>query len=309
MLFHEIYGCYYSAVAEILRLAVRGELCEEQMKAAADRYAYAESFLTIVPALKGGQWQLLRGDLTTPLSHEPTLPLTELQRRWLKAIMLDPRIRLFGEELFRDDTSLDGVQPLFTQEDIVVFDKYADGDPFTDERYISVFRTLMGAIREKRQLRISYKSNKGTHREFLCVPQQLEYSEKDDKFRLYVGGCRNVSVMNVANIESVQRLERQCAWQPSHDIQPQEDSWFVMRLSDERNALERAMLHFAHYRRETERIDEKQYLVKVFYCSQDENEMVIRVLSFGEMVRVTQPPHFVELMRAKLKAQYQLGLK
>ena len=49
--------------------------------------------------------------------------------------------------------------------------------------------------------------------------------------------------------------------------------------------------------------------MKVFYCSQDENEMVIRVLSFGEMVRVTQPPHFVELMRAKLKAQYQLGLK
>ena len=32
MLFHEIYGCYYNAVAEILRQAVDGELTEKSMQ-------------------------------------------------------------------------------------------------------------------------------------------------------------------------------------------------------------------------------------------------------------------------------------
>ena len=29
MIFHEIYGCYYQAVAEILRVAVRGDLTQK----------------------------------------------------------------------------------------------------------------------------------------------------------------------------------------------------------------------------------------------------------------------------------------
>ena len=32
MLFHEIYGCYYNAVAEILRQAVNGNLTEMEFQ-------------------------------------------------------------------------------------------------------------------------------------------------------------------------------------------------------------------------------------------------------------------------------------
>ena len=85
-----------------------------------------------MPSLKSGKWQLLHRDLSTVLRHAPTMPLTTLQKRWLKAISEDPRIRLFHIRL----PDLDGVEPLFTQKDYRIYDKYADGDPFESDAYI-----------------------------------------------------------------------------------------------------------------------------------------------------------------------------
>lgn len=70
MLFHEVYGAYFSAVSEILRRAVYGELTPELMKQICDEKAFSESFLKIIPALNSGEWQLLSG-LSTPLKKSP----------------------------------------------------------------------------------------------------------------------------------------------------------------------------------------------------------------------------------------------
>ena len=47
MLFHEIYGCYYNAVAKILHQAVNGELTEKGMQKIVTEKAFSESFLHI----------------------------------------------------------------------------------------------------------------------------------------------------------------------------------------------------------------------------------------------------------------------
>jgi len=78
MLFHEIYSCYYNAVAKILSSAVSGTLTEVQMKEIITQNTFSESFLTILPALEQERWQLLDHSLHTPLKHAPTLPLTTL---------------------------------------------------------------------------------------------------------------------------------------------------------------------------------------------------------------------------------------
>ena len=39
----------------------------------------------------------------------------------------------------------------------------------------------------------------------------------------------------------------------------------------------------------------------------DETEMVIRVLSFGPMIRVTAPEHFVGLLRQRIERQMQFA--
>lgn len=203
MLFHEIYGCYYNTVAKILALGVKEELTEERMKKVIDDNAFGESFLTIIPALNRAQWQLITEDFKTPIKNTPTLPLSILEKRWLKAITLDPRIKLFNITI----PELQGVKPLFTPEDYVVFDKYNDGDDFQDEGYIRIFQTILRGIKENRKVKISYMSGKGKEMVFLCIPCNLEYSAKDDKFRLKTTGCRYVDVINLSNIKKCSLLE------------------------------------------------------------------------------------------------------
>jgi predicted DNA-binding transcriptional regulator YafY len=77
----------------------------------------------------------------------------------------------------------------------------------------------------------------------------------------------------------------------------------VFELTDTRNALERVLLHFAHFEKTVEKIDENKYLVKIKYDKDDETEMVIRILSFGPMIRVTAPSSFIKLIKQRLLAQ------
>ena len=43
--------------------------------------------------------------------------------------------------------------------------------------------------------------------------------------------------------------------------------------------------------------------ITVYYDKDDETEMVIRVLSFGPMIKVTAPVHFIELIKKRLMEQ------
>ena len=77
----------------------------------------------------------------------------------------------------------------------------------------------------------------------------------------------------------------------------------TFELTDRRNALERVLLHFSHLKKETERLDEQRYRVTLYYDRRDETEMVIRVLSFGPVIRVTEPRHFIDLLRRRIQRQ------
>lgn len=303
MIFSELYSAYYNTVAAILSGILDGERSgKELQKIVADR-AFGESALTILPALKSGKWQLVHPDMTTTLAHRPTLPLTTLQKQWLKAISLDPRVKLFGVA-FPD---LDDTEPLFTPADYCVYDKYSDGDPFEDEEYQRRFRVILEAIRKNTQIKITMVNRRGNPMSVRCRPLRLEYSEKDDKFRLITAGWRAGSTINLAKIRSCapDTEGREAIGEEKAVIY---DTVTVM-ICDERNAMERFMLHFAHFEKKAERLNKKQYLVKIRYAHDDEPEMVIRILSFGPMVEILEPEPFRRLMVEKLKKQFNCRLR
>ena len=303
MIFSELYCAYYNAVAAIISLAIKGKCTEKDMQRLTHEYAFEESALSIIPSLKSGKWQLLRKDMSTPLKHEPTMPLTLLQKRWLKAISLDPRMKLFDIRL----PELDGIDPLFTPEDYRIYDQYSDGDPYEDEEYIRQFRVVMQAIREKSQIRFQMQTRKGNTISVRCRPLRLEYSEKDDKFRIITVGDRFVSTVNLARIRAcVPASEKKNA--DENELQTPYGT-LTVKIFDERNALERFMLHFAHFEKQAEKLDEKHYLVKIRYDCHDESEMAIRILSFGPMAEVTEPESFRNFIVEKLKKQKNCGLK
>jgi len=82
----------------------------------------------------------------------------------------------------------------------------------------------------------------------------------------------------------------------------------VLEVTDRRNALERVLMHFAHFKKEAERIDAMRYRVSIDYDLADETEMVIRILSFGPMVKVVSPDHFVDLIKERLRSQMRCAL-
>ena len=110
MIFHEIYSAYYNTVAKIISSILDGKSDERELSEIVSKYAFGESVITLLPSLKSEKWQIVRSDFTTPIKHKPTMPLTLIQKQWLKAISLDSRIKLFGAEL----NFLDGIEPLFT---------------------------------------------------------------------------------------------------------------------------------------------------------------------------------------------------
>lgn len=301
MLFSEIYGCYFRAVSAILSEALSGTLTDQRLTDLVRQKAFAESVLSIPTALKHGDWPLLDTQNQTPLHFSPTMPLTTLQKRWMKTLLQDPRIALFSPKL----DGLSDVMPLYAPETFVFFDQYADGDPYTDPQYIAHFHTILLAINTHHRLRICFHGHTGRFRCVECTPYRLEYSAKDDKFRLLTTGDHQIHVINLARTTACTLLD---SYDPAQlpTLQPQLRT-LVLLLHDTRNALARVLLHFSHFEKETVRLADTLYQITLRYDSADETELIIRVLSFGPMLEVTSPPDFRALLRARLLKQMQYG--
>ena len=303
MIFSELYSAYYNAIASIIAEVIEGEHSEKELQKVVSERAFGESVLTIMPSFKSEKWQLVHPDMTTALEHKPTMPLTTLQKQWLKAIALDPRIKLFGVEI----PGLEDVEPLFTQDDYHVYDKYSDGDPFEDEEYIRQFRVILEAMRKGTQIKFEMTNRFGKPMFIRCHPVRLEYSEKDDKFRLVTAGWRSVSTVNLAKIRACVHYTGEKPL--DNEMREKLYDIITLKVTDERNALERVMLHFAHFEKQAEKLDKNTYLLKIKYAHDDEPEMVIRILSFGPLVEVIGSENFKKLVIEKLKKQKNCGLK
>lgn len=312
MLFSEIYGCYYQVVAAVL------DACQSPQKAdelydIVNASAFRESALFILPKLLSGQWDLLT---ETPQGYQakikPTpLPLTLLERRFLKTLLADERIGLFLTDTEKETLNqfLGDCSPLYRHDDFLISDQSRDGDPYHSEDYRQHFRQCLAAIEQKRLLCVSL----GNNRKYI-LPQRLEYSAKDDKFRLHGLAYRKhkpkaMAIINIARITAITPLETITAsidwnyWQSLERAQTP----ITIEIFNERNALERCMLHFAKYEKRTEYDEQtKSYRCDIYYAAKDETELLIQLLSFGPVIRVLGPEAILTQIRARLRKQQQL---
>lgn len=240
--------------------------------------------MNIPTALKSGEWKLITPEYKTPIKHKPIMPLTTLEKRWLKALLDDPRIKLFDVSA----KGLKDVEPLYNSDTFVYFDKYIDGDDFENPEYIKNFKTILNAVKEKRKLVIHFKSNKGKGYSVCVIPHKLEYSQKDDKFRLIGVTSRDTLIINLARITKCSMSDKYSKCEDREEKRRLDT--LVLELTDERNSLERVMHHFSYLKKETERLDDKHYRITLEYDRDGETEILIRILLFGPMVKVISPP-------------------
>ena len=84
----------------------------------------------------------------------------------------------------------------------------------------------------------------------------------------------------------------------------------TVRVTTERNAVERFLMEFASYEKHTERdVETGTLTVQLYYDKQDETELLIQLLSFGPVLEILGPPDFRAQAADRVLRQYEmLGL-
>lgn len=318
-IFSEIYNCYYSVVSSILQ---QSPLTKKQIDEYIMNQAFLESSIILTPKLcNENQWGLLHKDsnnmYVSKLDNKPYSPITLLEKSWIKSLLLDERFRLFLSDstILLLEHQLKDITPLFEKSNFYYFDQFSNGDDFSNSNYKKNFSIILQAIQEKRLLNIHYKTSKNNNVVGIFQPLRLEYSIKNDKFRLFSAKISssndyNYYVLNLSRIVSIQNSND--IWNPNitvekffeHNIS---DEPIVVKILEERNAIERFMMEFACYKKYTEYDSLKGIVTaKIWYDKYNETELLIRLLSFGPVLEILSPKHIRKEAKERISAQYRL---
>ena len=123
----------------------------------------------------------------------------------------------------------------------------------------------------------------------------------------------SLSWLTILNLSRIMRIQDTGL---SLEIRPDIDAYLehslcqepvLLEISNERNALERTMLHFACYQKRTEKLgDSGKYLCRIYYSRDVETELLIQILSFGPVIKVLGPDNFLKQVRERVEMQQRL---
>ncbi|MGN1137068.1 MAG: WYL domain-containing protein [Oscillospiraceae bacterium] len=312
-LFSEINCTYYNITEKILK---QKAVTKEDIQRIISKNGFSETVLFLEPELIGknniGLLTEQDGIYTSILKNEPHIPLNAVQNKWLCAVLNDKKSSLFlDKEQKAKLYELLGAEPLFSGRFIRFFDRFTDGDDFENENYIDHFRNILRSMHENRLIRISFQTRKNNRITHYYLPERIEYSSKNDKFRVHVIRYNKSKpiergIINIAQINSVE-LTDIIAEKGLYEASSNKE--VVLKVSNERNAINRFMMEFAELERVSEFDDEsKECTVTMKYDAMDETEILIRILSFGPVVEVLQPDDFREQIAHRIGLQRQLCL-
>ena len=113
--------------------------------------------------------------------------------------------------------------------------------------------------------------------------------------------------MNIARIKDCKISENQNSEKITEvDLPSNTRASVTLEIYDDRKAMERVMLGFAHFEKSAVQINDYVYQLTLHYDSFDETELVVRVLSFGPMVKVLEPENFRNLIKERISKQMEL---
>ena len=173
---------------------------------------------------------------------------------------------------------------------------------------MSLRRTILSAIQNRQYLDILYESRLSHRVHHHYLPCRLEYSIKNDRFRLLAVEERTskalrVETLNLNRIKEITPIDKTVKRLPDINNALRRSYYrdpVRIIIQNRRNALERAMLQFANYEKSTRRIDDDTYECLIYYTKKTETELLIEVLSFGPMIKVVGNDGFLELMKERL---------
>lgn len=310
-LFSEIYSTYYSITEKILkkRTVTKAEIAD-----IIRQNGFSESVLFLEPKLTGedGYGLLKKEDSVykSILKKEPHIPLTALEKAWLCAVLSDPRSGLFLDTEQKSQLAeLLGAKKLYQRNFLTCFDQYSDGDDFHDQQYIQHFRDILSAIHGKKLIKISFQTRKDNRITHYFLPTKIEYSAKNNKFRVYVNRYQKRRIVDsgIINLSQVTLTKLTDITPDSFLAVTNKKKQAKIKILNERNAVNRFMLEFAELEKESVfDEDSGECMVSIKYDEQNENEIIIRLLSFGPVVEVLSPCDFRRKIKERVDRQLAL---
>lgn len=319
-LFDKIYNCYFQVVSCILDEASIQPATKAGIQSVFDEMGFLESGFTMIPKLTDGTWNFLDqtgNDLfVAKLDTLEDVPLTNLQRSWMKALLEDVRFQLFftADEFSRLQAALKGIPPLYHPVAFYHTEQFADGDDFLDPDYKMHFQRLTEAIKLGHILHLQYHSPRERIVELDFFPCNIHYSAPDNKLRLlgaqYIEGkAKRLVTLNLSRILTI----CEASYRPEHVFSitkalqqklPPEPVTFEILAG--RNALERSMLQFSCYAKHTVYDKKKKkYICSIFYEPEQEAVLLEDLLSYGSMIKVLGPESFLKAMKKRLRKKYK----
>lgn len=310
-LFSEINCAYFSITERILR---RKTVTISDIRDIISKNGFSETMLFLEPKLIGknniGLLTEQDGIYTSILKNELHIPLTEVQKRWLCAVLNDKKSSLFlDQEQKAKLYELLGAEPLFDGGFIRFFDRFSDGDDFEDESYIRNFRNILRSIHENKLVRISFQTRKNARVTHYFLPEKIEYSSKNDRFRVHVIRYNKTKPVErgIINLSQITSSELTDIIAENRLYKAPSKKEVTVKVSNERNAVNRFMMEFAELERISNFDDTtKECIVVMKYDAKDETEILIRILSFGPVVEVIGPDEFRKQIAERVRKQRQL---
>ena len=329
MIYHRIYNNYFHAVEMLVRQLLKKKSGKEN---ATERTIFElpinERFRNLLKSFVKNEMS----DIIDSEGHVADLepgdlseyPMTLLERRWLKSMSLDPRVKLFDI----DWSGLDDVEPLYYPDDIVYFDQQNTSDPWTDETYIQNFRMILDAWQHGKQLAISWINRAGVLDQAKCWPDLIEYDRYEDKMRLMaradenliaivLGRIQSCAYCNAAdNYETALHTDRRLPDENHLDemlnardnlrkSMDAEMPVLSIRIVDEHQALERTLAVFGHYQKKDFcREKSKQYILEIYLDPYDEiDDIIDNILYLGPYVELLGPQNMVDALKTRFSQQ------
>lgn len=275
----------------LVQLNSLGHLTEAMVNNLVSQYGlnYADQILR--PLMSAGLIECCGKTYTlAPSLRMPSLPISNVEQEYLQYIVHLPEALLF-----LNDTTLNKLSDAQSSNVLAEIQQYRS-DGSTKSPDVTVFRTLLKAIREKRLISNRYTDRTtGTTLESTVLPWRLEYDSRDYRWWviLYNPGENRMIKAHLNNFQKIELLD--VAKITDDEIGRAMDELLdpeliVIRVKNERGALERCFLTFeSHLFEETRQLSKDYYELKFHFYRFDRTEILKKLLYVGPQVTLCAP--------------------
>lgn len=249
------------------------------------------------------------------LKNRPSSFLTNLEMKWLKNILTDSKINLFlsSKTQSKLNNELKNIDSLFPSEHFERLDTALDSDSVENEVYQKHFWKIKEGILNKEVLYIEYQSGNDKSLVGFFAPLRIEYSLRDDKFRLKClkissGGKTTFHRLNLARITYIKNTDENFNESYFKRLNKTKNSNpLEIEIHNFRNGFERTFIQLSQYKKSSWYDEENNVChMSIDYDPVDEMDLLITMLSFGPIIKVKSPEKFKSMYISRIKQQIDM---